>query len=65
MNSSKDKNTRDAFATKFIDTLNAGLLKMAEKAAAENDSLVIGNLDGTSSLVPAKELLKSIHKKGE
>ncbi|MBE9661929.1 hypothetical protein [Mucilaginibacter myungsuensis] len=53
----------DEFAKKFIDTLSAGLRQMTEKAAANNESLVIGNIDGTSRLVPAKELLKTLPKK--
>lgn len=53
----------DEFAVKFIDTLSAGLRQMAEKAATNNESLVIGNLDGTARLVPAKEVLKTLPKK--
>jgi len=55
--------TGEEFAKRFIACLNAGLRQMTEKAAANNESLVIGHLDGTSSLVPAKELLKTLPKK--
>lgn len=55
----------DGFAGKVVDALNAGLREMAEKAAANNESLVIGYMDGTSASVPAKELLKSLPKKGK
>ena len=53
------------FAKKLIAALNIGLIKMAEKAAENNESLVIGYLDGTSASIPAKELLKSLPKKGK
>jgi hypothetical protein len=52
----------DEFAVKFIDTLSAGLKQMAEKAAANNESLVIGYKDGTSASVPAKDLLETLSK---
>ena len=55
----------DEFANKVVDALNVGLRQMAEKAAANNESLVIGYMDGTAASVPAKELLKSLPKKGK
>jgi len=36
---------------------------MAEKAAANNENLIIGNIDGTSKSIPAKELLKRLLNK--
>jgi len=53
----------EGFAGKVVDALNVGLRQMAEKAAANNESLVIGYMDGTAASVPAKELLKSLPKK--
>ncbi len=53
----------DEFANEIVDALNVGLREMAEKAAANNERLVIGYMDGTSASVPAKELLKSLPKK--
>ena len=58
-------NNFDGFASKVVDALNIGLRQMAEKAAENNESLVIGYLDGTSASIPAKELLKSLPKKGK
>lgn len=36
--------------------------KLVEKTAAENGSLIIGNIDGSCKDVPAKELLKEMNK---
>ena len=45
----------------------AGIQKATKKmviiAAANNESLVIGNKDGTCQLIPAKKLLKTLTKK--
>ena len=59
------KDTLEDFATKFIGTLNVGLRQMAEKAAENNESLVIGYMDGTAASIPAKELLKTLLEKGK
>ena len=52
----------DEFADKVMRALRAGLRDMTEKAAVNNESLVIGNMDGTAKLVPAKEILKTLPK---
>jgi len=57
----KQTNIED-FANKLIDTLRGGLKQMAEKAAENNESLVIGDKDGSVKTIPAKELLKSLSK---
>ncbi len=49
-------------AVKITESVNSALRKMTEAAAANNESLIIGNLDGTSKAVPAKELLKKFSK---
>jgi|GEM_PF-4112151 len=56
-----DKN----FSKKLVDALNVGLRQMAEKAAKNNETLVIGYMDGTSASVPAKNLLGFLSKKGK
>lgn len=61
-NNNKQTNI-DEFAVKVIDALQAGIKQMAEKAAANNESLVIGYKDGTSASIPAKELLKTLPSK--
>jgi len=50
------------FAIKFTESVNKGIRQMAEKAAANNENLIIGNMDGTAKLVPAKEVLKNLSK---
>lgn len=50
------------FAAKITASVNKAIRQMAEKAAANDESLVIGNLDGTAKLVPAKEVLKNMSK---
>ena len=45
---------------KVMFGLKIALRKMAEEAALHNESLVIGNEDGTFKLVPAKELLETL-----
>jgi hypothetical protein len=47
---------------KILDGLTKALYKMAEKAAANNENLIIGNKDGSVKSVPAKELLKTLSK---
>jgi hypothetical protein len=57
----KKTNIED-FANKVVDALKAGLKDMAEKAAANNESLVIAHKDGSFDVIPAKELLKNPSK---
>jgi hypothetical protein len=56
------KTNIDELAAKFTESVNKAIRQMAEKAAANNENVVIGNLDGTSKSVPAKELLKTMSK---
>jgi hypothetical protein len=55
----------EGFASNVVDALSVGLRQMAEKAAQNDESLVIGYMDGTAASIPAKELLKSLPKKGK
>ncbi|MES2277794.1 MAG: hypothetical protein V4592_17340 [Bacteroidota bacterium] len=49
-------------AIKVTESVNKALRKLVETAAANDESLVIGNYDGTSKSIPAKELLKTMPK---
>jgi hypothetical protein len=48
------------FSAKILVGLNKALRKLAETAAANNESLVVGDKDGSFKSVPAKELLKTL-----
>lgn len=50
-------------AEKIIETITRSSLKMTEKAAANNESLIVGDDNGGWKEVPAKELLKTFPKK--
>ncbi|MDO7743534.1 MAG: hypothetical protein MUP99_07170 [Pedobacter sp.] len=50
------------FSDKVMFGLKIAIRKMTEEAALHDQSLVIGNKDGTFKLVPAKELLKTLPK---
>ena len=52
----------DELSDKILIGINKANRKLVEKTAAENGSLIIGNLDGTCKDVPAKELLKKLPK---
>jgi hypothetical protein len=54
------KTELDALTEKVLTGVNRALRKLVETAAANNKSLVIGDKDGTSRLVPAKELLEKL-----
>ncbi len=60
----KQTNIKD-FADKLLNALNIGLKQMTEEAATNDESLVIAHKDGSFETIPAKELLETIHKKGE
>ena len=47
---------------KVIDGVSKALRKLVETSAANNESLIIGDTDGNSKSVPAKELLKRLSK---
>jgi len=51
------------FTEKVMFGLNIALRKMAEEAALQNKSLVIGDKEGNAKLIPAKELLKTLPEK--
>ncbi len=50
------------FSQKILLGLKISNRKLVEKTAAENGSLIIGNVDGSFKDVPAKELLKEMNK---
>lgn len=50
------------FSQKILLGLKIANRKLVEKTAAENGSLIIGNIDGSFKDVPAKELLKEMNK---
>lgn len=47
-------------ATRILDGVNKALRKLAENAAANNESLIIGDEHGNVKSVPAKELLREL-----
>jgi hypothetical protein len=50
------------FSAKILVGINKALRQLVERSAANNESLVIGNKDGSFKSVPAKELLKTLPK---
>jgi hypothetical protein len=52
----------DELSAKILGGINKALRKLAETAAANNESLVVGDDDGGFKSVPAKELLKTLPK---
>jgi hypothetical protein len=52
----------DELSQNILQGINKAIRKLVEKTAAENGSLIIGNLDGTCKDVPAKELLEKLPK---
>jgi hypothetical protein len=52
----------DELSQNILQGINMAIRKLVEKTAAENGSLIIGNLDGTCKDVPAKELLEKLPK---
>jgi len=59
-------NNKQTDINELADLLIAGVRtanrKMAEKAAANNEELIIGDKNGGFKSVPAKELLKTMPK---
>jgi len=45
---------------KILQGLKIALRKLVERKAAQNESLVIGDKDGTIKTVPAKDLLETL-----
>jgi hypothetical protein len=52
----------DELSNKILLGINKAVCKLVEKTAAENGSLIIGNIDGTCKDVPAKKLLKILNQ---
>ncbi|MNK09435.1 hypothetical protein D3C87_273950 [compost metagenome] len=55
-------NLNSTFTEKVMIGLKKALRKLAEEAALNNESLIIGDKDGNVKSNPAKELLKGISK---
>lgn len=55
-------NPNSTFTEKVMVGLKKALRKLAEEAALNNESLIIGDKDGNVKSIPAKELLKGISK---
>lgn len=53
-------NQNASFTDKVMVGLKKALRKLAEEAALNNESLVIGDIEGNVKSVPAKELLKTL-----
>jgi hypothetical protein len=57
----ENKNTGiEELSEKILRGLKIALRKLVERKAALNESLVIGDKDGTIKSVPAKELLETL-----
>lgn len=48
---------------KVLEGMKRANRKLVEAAAANNESLIIGEIDGSFKAVPAKELLKTLPDK--
>jgi len=53
----------DDFEAKVLEGMKRANRKLVEAAAANNESLIIGEKDGSFKAVPAKELLKTLPAK--
>lgn len=56
------KKNADKFWKEVVAGVQKAINNLVKTAAANNESLVIGNKDGTSQSVPAKKLLKMLRK---
>lgn len=52
----------DELAAKVLEGVKKANRKLVEAAAANNESLVIGEKNGSFKSVPAKEILKTLSK---
>lgn len=52
----------DDLAAKVIEGVNRAFRKLVEEAAANNETLVTGDIQGNSKFIPAKEVLKTLSK---
>ncbi|WP_121808631.1 hypothetical protein [Mucilaginibacter kameinonensis] len=57
------KGDMDDFEAKVLEGMKRANRKLVEAAAANNESLIIGEKDGSFKAVPAKELLKTLPAK--
>lgn len=53
----------DELEAKVLEGMKRANRKLVETAAANNESLIIGDKDGSFKAVPAKELLKTLPAK--
>lgn len=63
MKTETDKMDINEFAAKVLEGMKRANRKLVEAAAANNESLIIGEKDGSFKAVPAKELLKTLPAK--
>jgi len=62
MTTKTSKTELDELADKVLIGVNKAIRKLVETTAAKGESLIIGDKNGNSKSVPAKELLKTLHK---
>ncbi len=58
----KTKSDINELGIKILNGINKANRKLAESAAANNESLIVGDNNGGFKSVPAKELLKKFDK---
>ncbi|HEX8022858.1 hypothetical protein [Mucilaginibacter sp.] len=63
MTTKTNKMDINEFAAKVLEGMKRANRKLVEAAAANNESLIIGDKDGSFKAVPAKELLKTLPAK--
>jgi hypothetical protein len=63
MTTKTDKMDINEFAAKVLEGMKRANRKLVETAAANDESLIIGDKDGSFKAIPAKELLKTLPPK--
>ncbi|GGB16301.1 MULTISPECIES: hypothetical protein [Mucilaginibacter] len=63
MTTKAQKMGMDELEAKVLEGMKRANRKLVETAAANNESLIIGDKDGSFKAVPAKELLKTLPAK--
>jgi len=63
MTTKAQKMGMDELEAKVLEGMKRANRKLVEAAAANNESLIIGDKDGSFKAVPAKELLKTLPAK--
>ncbi|UOE49725.1 hypothetical protein MTO98_01395 [Mucilaginibacter sp. SMC90] len=63
MTTETNKMDINEFAAKVLEGMKRANRKLVEAAAANDESLIIGDKDGSFKAVPAKELLKTLPAK--